>query len=67
MARVDGIFGPLNGVRVALVAGAVLAAIVAAAFGQWIVTIVLGVAVTIHGLGWLYLYRRHESDAEGAP
>lgn len=53
-------FGPLNGVRTALVIGAALAAIVAAAMGQWTVTLVLAVAITIHGLGWLYLYRQHE-------
>jgi hypothetical protein len=56
------VFGPLNGVRTALVAGAVLAAIVAAAVGQWVVTIVLGAAVAIHGLGWLYLYRQRTPD-----
>ena len=55
-------FGPLNGVRTALVGGAILAAIVAAALGQWVVTIVLGLAVAIHGLGWLYLYRQRAPD-----
>lgn len=68
MPEADRIFGPLNGVRTALVAGAVLAAIVAAAFGQWVVTVVLGLGVAIHGLGWLYLYRRHESETrQGRP
>ncbi len=52
-------FGPLNGARAALVAVAVLAALVAAAFGQWIVTWVLGLGVAIHGLGWWYLYNQH--------
>lgn len=52
-------FGPLNGVRTALVIGAALAGIVAAFFGQWVVTVVLLLGVGIHGLGWLYLYRQH--------
>ncbi|MGA7272522.1 MAG: hypothetical protein WB239_15730 [Acidimicrobiia bacterium] len=52
-------FGPLNGVRTALVIGAALAAIIAAVFGQWVVTVVLLLGVAIHGLGWLYLYRQH--------
>lgn len=51
-------FGPLNGVRTALVIAAGLTALLAAAFGQWIVTTVLLVAVAVHGLGWLYLYRQ---------
>lgn len=55
-------FGALNGVRVALVATASVAAIVAAAVGQWAVTLVLAVGIALHGLGWLYLYRRHQGD-----
>lgn len=51
-------FGPLNGVRTALVVGAALTALLAAAFGQWLVTAVLLLGVAIHGLGWLYLYRQ---------
>lgn len=54
----DEMFGPLNGVRTALVIAAALAALMAAAFGQWVVTFVLLLAVGIHGLGWLYLYRQ---------
>lgn len=61
------VFGPLNGVRTALVAGAAFAAVVAALFGQWIVTIVLALAVAIHGLGWLYLYRQHQAESEPSP
>ena len=57
-------FGPLNGVRTALVIGAAIAAIVAAVFGYWIVTVVLLLGVAIHGAGWLYLYRRHVSHPE---
>lgn len=55
-------FGPLNGVRTALVIGAALAALVAAILGYWTVTVVLAVAIAIHGLGWLYLYRRHQQE-----
>lgn len=51
-------FGPLNGVRTALVIGAAVAALAAMAFGQWFVAIVLLLGVAIHGLGWLYLYRQ---------
>lgn len=59
----DGsMFGPLNGVRTALVAGAAMAAVVAAILGHWTVTLVLMLAVAVHGLGWLYLYRRHQED-----
>ena len=58
-------FGPLNGVRTALVIGAALAALVAAILGYWFVTVVLAVAIAIHGLGWLYLYRRHQQELRG--
>ena len=51
-------FGPLNGVRVALVATACVAAIAALVAGFTAAAIVLLVAVGIHGLGWLYLYRQ---------
>lgn len=49
-------FGPLNGVRVALVAGAVLAAITALFSGYVAAGLVLLAGVALHGLGWLYLY-----------
>lgn len=52
-------FGPLNGVRVALVCTAVVAAIAALIAGYPIVTTVLMLGVAVHGLGWLYLYRQH--------
>lgn len=55
-------FGPLNGVRTALVIGAAVAALVAGALGHWAVTLVLGLGVGLHGLGWLYLYRVHQRD-----
>jgi hypothetical protein len=51
-------FGPLNGVRVTLVAGAVLAAIAAMFAGYVGAGMVLLAGVAIHGLGWLYLYNQ---------
>lgn len=56
-------FGPLNGVRTALVITAVLAAIAAAALGRWLVTAVLMLGVAGHGIGWWYLWR-HRDDLE---
>jgi hypothetical protein len=49
-------FGPLNGVRIALVAAAVIAAIAAFLTGYAAAGWVLLVGVAIHGLGWAYLY-----------
>jgi multidrug efflux pump subunit AcrB len=60
-------FGPLNGVRTTLVIGAGIAAIVAAAFGWWGAALVLLLAIGIHGLGWLYLYRRADHDLPPSP
>ena len=51
-------FGPLNGVRVALVAAAAIAAIVALGAGFTLAGLVLLVGIAVHGLGWLYLYRQ---------
>lgn len=50
-------FGPLNGVRTALVIGAALAAVAALALGRWMTGGVLILAVGVHGLGWWYLRR----------
>lgn len=60
-------FGPLNGVRVALVAAAAIAALIALGTGFTLAGLVLLVAIAVHGLGWLYLYRQrpsggHEDD-----
>ena len=60
-------FGPLNGVRVALVASAVVAALAAALIGEFVVTVVLLAAVFVHGLGWVYLYRKYERPGTGQP
>ncbi|MDH4309395.1 MAG: hypothetical protein OEX04_18145 [Acidimicrobiia bacterium] len=56
-------FGPLNGVRTALVVAAAVAAALAAAFGQWVMALVLLAGVVAHGFGWWYLYRRHRGDS----
>lgn len=56
-------FGPLNGVRTALVVVAVIAAGFAAVFGQWIVTALLTAGVAAHGYGWWYLYKRHRATS----
>ena len=58
------VFGPLNGVRTALVTTAALAAIVAAVFGQWIMTGMLLAGVAVHGAGWWYLYLRHQAETK---
>jgi hypothetical protein len=52
-------FGPLNGVRVALVSFAIVAAIAGLIAGYPLVAVVLLAGVALHGLGWLYLYRQH--------
>lgn len=49
-------FGPLNGVRTALVIAAALAAIASLIAGYPAAAAVLALGVVIHGLGWLYLY-----------
>lgn len=51
-------FGPLNGVRVALVALAFVAGMAAFIVGYPGVALVLLAGVAIHGLGWAYLYRQ---------
>jgi hypothetical protein len=55
-------FGPLNGVRTTLVAGAAICAIVALILGYPIVTIVLATGIAAHGGLWWWLYR-HRDDA----
>jgi hypothetical protein len=51
-------FGPLNGVRVALVGLAFLAGLIALVAGYPGAALVLFAGVGVHGLGWLYLYRQ---------
>lgn len=56
-------FGPLNGVRAALVAAAVVTAVIAFALGQPLAGGVLLAAVAVHGLGWWWLFSRRR-DAQ---
>lgn len=55
-------FGPLNGVRTALVIMAAVAGMAAAFLGQWVVTTMLFLGVAMHGLGWWYLWRHRQPD-----
>jgi hypothetical protein len=50
------VFGPLNGVRLALVIAAAVAGLVAIIAGFAIAGAVLLAGVALHGAGWLYLY-----------
>jgi ABC-type proline/glycine betaine transport system permease subunit len=56
-------FGPLNGVRTALVIAAALAAIVSFVAGYPGAGLVLLAGVAVHGLGWLYLYVNRDRAA----
>jgi len=55
------LFGPLNGVRTALVAGAVIASLVALILGYPIVAVVLGVGIGAHAALWVWLYKQRSS------
>ena len=57
-------YGPLNGVRVALVTLATLAALMAAVLGYWVVTLILLIGVALHGFGWLYLAHQAKGGAD---
>jgi hypothetical protein len=60
---VFAMFGPLNGVRVGLVAAAVAAAMAALFAGFPFAALILFTGVTLHGLGWMYLYIHRYPDA----
>ena len=51
-----GVFGPLNGVRLALVIAAAIAGLVAILAGFAVAGAVLLAGVALHGVGWVYLY-----------
>lgn len=57
-------FGPLNGVRAVLVAGAAIAALVAFVAGHPGAGAILLLGVGVHGLGWLYLYARRDDATD---
>ena len=52
-------YGPLNGVRVALVVAAFVTAVISALLGYGVAASYLLGAVAVHGIGWRYLHRRH--------
>lgn len=53
----------INTLRALLVAGAVLAAVVATVAGRWSTVGILAVALVAHGLMWRHQYRvRQRSD-----
>ncbi len=56
-------FGPLNGVRVALVITAAMAALAAVLIGEYLGAAVLAAAIGLHGLGWWFLWREHERSS----
>lgn len=57
-------FGPLNGVRTALVIAAAIAALLCFLVGYPGAAMVLLAGVAIHGLGWVYLYLSRERDTQ---
>lgn len=58
-------FGPLNGVRTALVIAAAIAALAALVLGEWVMAGMLSLGVALHGVGWWYLWRhRQPSDSQ---
>lgn len=54
-------FGPLNGVRTALVIAAGITAVVSAFLGYWLAAGVLLAGIALHGVGWWVLWRRHHT------
>ncbi|HIE21619.1 MAG TPA: hypothetical protein EYP73_03335 [Acidimicrobiia bacterium] len=62
--NLGSMFGPLNGVRVALVIAAFVAALAAFVAGYTAAGLVLMAGVALHGLGWLYLYRRRRAATD---
>lgn len=56
----------INMLRGILVAGAVFAAVLAAIFGQWVATFILGAAIAAHGAYWVRLHRERTASADPA-
>lgn len=54
----------INTLRALLVAGAVLAAIVAAVAGRWETVGILAIALVAHGLMWRHQYRVRERSSK---
>lgn len=55
-----GMYGPLNGVRTALVITVVIAALAAVLLGEYLVATVFAAGVGVHGLGWWFLRKQAE-------
>ena len=55
-------FGPLNGVRSALVTLAALAAVL----GYWTAALVLAAGVAVHSFGWFYLAQQSKTRPPGS-
>lgn len=62
--RLRPVFGPLNGVRTALVVLAGIAAIAAAVLGEWVMAALLAAGVAVHGVGWWYLWKQRPPAGE---
>ncbi len=60
-------YGPLNGVRIALVTLAVIAVATASAIGQTLGAFILAAAVGMHAYGWMYLKRKAQESAPESP
>ena len=57
----------MNTLRGLLVAGAVLAAVIAAAYQQWAAVVILSVGILAHFAMWLHLHRARPSKPETQP
>lgn len=54
----------INTLRGLLVAGAGLAAVIAAALGQWLAATILLVGIAFHAALWVQLYRNREPTTD---
>jgi hypothetical protein len=57
----------INTLRVLLVAGAVLAAVVAAAYGQWVAVVLLVAGIAGHMALWVHLHRVRQAPTPPPP
>lgn len=57
----------VNALRAILVAGAVVAALICAAFGIWTAAIVLAAGVAAHALLWRHLHRLDRTPVDQPP
>ena len=60
-------FGPLNGVRTVLVAGAVICSILSLILGYPVVAIVLSVGIAAHGALWWWMYQHRNERTDLTP